>query len=128
MKQPSHKYVTNQSLPTQRNQKCESGEADMPADHYAVLGVSRTAAPEEIARAYHRLVRQYHPDTGSGGTHTGRLDEVVTAYAVLRDPERRAAYNHTLPPPPAPPPPPVSPFRPGPAIRVGPVRYHGPVQ
>lgn len=91
----------------------------MPADHYAVLGVHRTAAPEEILSAYHRLVRLYHPDTGSGRAHTGRLGEVVGAYAVLRDPERRAAYDRTLPRPAG-----FSRV----AIRVGPVRYHGPAR
>jgi curved DNA-binding protein CbpA len=94
-------------------------------DYYAVLGVARTASAVEITRAYHRLVRLHHPDTRDAEAESDRLREVVAAYAVLRDPDRRAAYDRRFvrveagrarPRP-----------RPGaePMIRVGPVRYHG---
>ncbi|OLF18818.1 J domain-containing protein [Actinophytocola xanthii] len=96
-------------------------------DHYATLGVPRAATDEEITRAYHRLVRRHHPDTGPPATSATHLEAVLAAYAVLRDPARRAEYDRSLsqspvaPPRPAPPP-----RRTEPAIRVGPVRYHGP--
>jgi hypothetical protein len=78
----------------------------VPADHYTVLGVERTASPAEITRAYHRLVRRHHPDAHHA---------------------ERAAYDrhHPAPSPPPPPPAPRTPDR-HPLIRVGPVRYHGP--
>jgi curved DNA-binding protein CbpA len=63
-------------------------------DHYAVLGVSATATPQEITRAYRALVRALHPDTATApGETLVRFTAVTTAYAVLRDPARRAAYD-----------------------------------
>jgi curved DNA-binding protein CbpA len=89
------------------------------ADHYAVLGVTRTASLAEITRAYHRLVRRHHPDAQHAEARPERLRAIVAAYTVLRDPSRRAAYDrHHRPPPPAP-------ADRQPLIRVGPVRYHG---
>jgi hypothetical protein len=84
-------------------------------DPHRVLGVAQDATQEEIASAYHRLVRRYHPDTASC-TEPDRFREVVAAYAVLRGQTPREPEQPTPPPTP----------RPGPAIRVGPVRYHGP--
>lgn len=72
----------------------------MPApDHYAVLGVPVDATPGEISRAYRRLVRRHHPDlrgalepAGAAGADAA-LERVLRAYAVLRDPGRRAGYD-----------------------------------
>jgi curved DNA-binding protein CbpA len=114
-------------------------------DLYAVLGVAQTASAAEITRACHRLVRQFHPDANPAGTpQYESLQDVLAAYAVLRNPVRRAEYDrrvdrhrvdaedrsgdqnrrtgdeHQSRP---------RPRRPAPAeeplIRVGPVRYHG---
>ncbi|MBS9533640.1 J domain-containing protein [Mycobacterium sp. M1] len=67
------------------------------SDPYAVLGVARSATNAEITRAYRRLLRTHHPDLRSGGdapTHTtAELQRVLQAYAVLRDPVRRAAHD-----------------------------------
>ena len=61
-------------------------------DHYAVLGVATTASPAQIAYAYRGLVRSLHPDIHPD-TGPEELSEVVDAYAVLRDPARRADYD-----------------------------------
>ncbi|MFI9583607.1 J domain-containing protein [Streptomyces sp. NPDC052236] len=61
---------------------------------YAVLGVALTASPAEITTAYRELVRDLHPDAHPHQPVRGeQLDEVVAAYATLRDPQRRAAYD-----------------------------------
>lgn len=90
---------------------------DVP-DYYAILGVASTASQGEIARAYRHQVRSRHPDLRRD-TESGALADVLAAYAVLRDPARRADYDREREPP-APPP------RTGPLLRAGPVRYHGP--
>lgn len=64
-------------------------------DPYAVLGVARTASSAEITSAYRRLVRKHHPDA-RGAAHNGEdqaLRQVLDAYAILRDPDRRADYD-----------------------------------
>lgn len=68
-------------------------------DYYAILGVDRRATQADIAHAYRQLLRRHHPDTraapdGSGaGAADASLQEVLTAYHVLRDPPRRTACD-----------------------------------
>ncbi|HEV2778352.1 MAG TPA: DnaJ domain-containing protein [Actinophytocola sp.] len=98
-------------------------------DYYAVLGVASTASPLEISRAYRRLVRRYHPDAQDAGARPDRLQEVITAYKVLRDPAQRADYDRRRePPPPRQAARRARPRDTEPMIRVGPVRYHGPAR
>lgn len=61
-------------------------------DYYAILEVSPTASQAEIKGSYRRLARIHHPDLNAEAldTHIKRLNE---AYAVLRDPQKRAAYD-----------------------------------
>jgi len=62
-------------------------------DYYAVLGVGREATGEEVKKAYRRLARKYHPDVSKEEHAEERFKEVQEAYEVLKDPEKRAAYD-----------------------------------
>ena len=62
-------------------------------DFYEVLGVSRSATPEEIQRAYRKLARTYHPDINKDPEADGRFREIAEAYDVLSDPDARKRYD-----------------------------------
>lgn len=70
----------------------------MPAtgfkDYYAVLGVDKSAEPEQIKKAYRKLARQYHPDLNPGDPAAeARFKEINEAYEVLSDPQNREKYD-----------------------------------
>jgi curved DNA-binding protein len=62
-------------------------------DYYEIIGVPRDASPDDIKRAYRKLARKYHPDVSKETDAEARFKEVGEAYEVLRDPEKRAAYD-----------------------------------
>ena len=62
-------------------------------DYYQTLGVARDAAPDAIKRAYRQLARKYHPDVSKEADAEARFKEIGEASEVLRDPEKRAAYD-----------------------------------
>ena len=62
-------------------------------DYYAILGLSNTAAAQEIKKAYRHLARRYHPDAGTDEEDAAHFREIQEAYDVLGDPEQRGAYD-----------------------------------
>jgi curved DNA-binding protein len=62
-------------------------------DYYETMGVTRTASADEIKKIYRRLARKYHPDVSKEPNAEAKFKEVQEAYEVLRDPEKRAAYD-----------------------------------
>lgn len=60
-------------------------------DYYEILGVPRDANERVIKKEFHRLAKLYHPDKNPGGE--AKFREISTAYEVLSDPEKRAAYD-----------------------------------
>jgi curved DNA-binding protein len=62
-------------------------------DYYKIMGVARDASQDEIRRVYRRLARKYHPDVSKAPDAEIRFKELGEAYAVLKDLEKRAAYD-----------------------------------
>ena len=62
-------------------------------DYYSSMGLARDAKPDDIKRAHRKLARKYHPDVSKEKDAEARFKEVGEAYEVLKDPEKRAAYD-----------------------------------
>jgi molecular chaperone DnaJ len=62
-------------------------------EFYALLGVARDATEADIKKAYRKLAMEYHPDRNPAPEAEVRFKEITEAYEVLRDPQKRAAYD-----------------------------------
>lgn len=62
-------------------------------DYYEILGVPKNASAEDIKSAFRKLARQYHPDVNHEPNAEEKFKEINEAFAVLGDPEKRAAYD-----------------------------------
>lgn len=65
-------------------------------DYYEILGVPRSAGPDEIKKAYRKLASIHHPDKGGD---TAKFQDIQAAYDTLSDPNKRAQYDQPRPPP-----------------------------
>jgi curved DNA-binding protein len=63
-------------------------------DYYKILGVDKSASPEEIKKSYRKLALKYHPDHNEGDKSAeAKFKDLNEAYAVLRDPEKKQQYD-----------------------------------
>jgi molecular chaperone DnaJ len=63
------------------------------SEFYSLLGISRDASEAEIKKAYRKLAMEYHPDRNPTPQAEARFKEITEAYEVLRDPQKRSAYD-----------------------------------
>ena len=62
-------------------------------DYYKILGVARDADKSDIKKAYRKLARRYHPDVNSEASAEEKFKEINEAYDVLKDADKRQAYD-----------------------------------
>ena len=62
-------------------------------DYYKIMGLARDALPDDVKRAYRKLSRKFHPDVSKEKDAEARFKELNEANEVLKDPEKRAAYD-----------------------------------
>ena len=63
-------------------------------DYYSLLGLKRAASPEEVKRAYRKMVFRYHPDRNPGDDEAaGKFKQILDAYSVLSDGVKRKVYD-----------------------------------
>src|SRR5512143_3606666 len=62
-------------------------------DYYEVLGLSRSATPDDVKKAYRQAALKFHPDRNKESGAEARFKEAAEAYAVLSDAEKRGRYD-----------------------------------
>ena len=62
-------------------------------DYYEVLGVARDASAADIKKAYRKLAQKHHPDVSKDAGAEAKFKDIAEAYATLKDPEKRAAFD-----------------------------------
>ena len=62
-------------------------------DYYKIMGVGRDATQDDIKRAFRKLARKYHPDVSKEADAELKFKDLNEANEVLKDPEKRAAYD-----------------------------------
>jgi curved DNA-binding protein len=62
-------------------------------DYYQIMGVDRDASAAQVKQSYRRLARKYHPDVSKEKDAEARFKDLGEAYEVLKDPDKRAAYD-----------------------------------
>lgn len=65
-------------------------------NHYQVLGVPKTATPEELRKAYISSSLKYHPDRSTDPSCTVKFQEIANAYSILSDPVKRKEYDQSI--------------------------------
>ena len=63
------------------------------SDFYTLLGVQREASDGDIKKAYRKLAMEFHPDRNAADGAEAKFKEITEAYEILRDPQKRAAYD-----------------------------------
>ncbi len=91
---PSSRISMDQAPPTFSAKRRSAAGEPMGPVRYAILGVARDAAPEEIKKAFRKRARELHPDVNPGDPDAeARFKETAEAYEVLSNPETRAVYD-----------------------------------
>ena len=90
---PGKRSVSAASIFNKDTASQDKQQMSVKRDYYEVLGVERAADSTEIRRAYRRLAREFHPDVNKAADAEEKFKEITEAYEVLRDDERRSAYD-----------------------------------
>uniref|UniRef100_H0ZC18 DnaJ heat shock protein family (Hsp40) member B8 n=1 Tax=Taeniopygia guttata TaxID=59729 RepID=H0ZC18_TAEGU len=67
-------------------------------DYYNVLGLQKNASQDDIKKSYHKLALKWHPDKNPRNKEEAekKFKEIVEAYEVLSDPQKRSLYDHSV--------------------------------